>query len=475
MPDYLLKLTLTEPLTLGHRPVISNEIQGLDYIPGTTLRGSLAAALVFAGRGADLARWFESNGPRWSPAFPDVGKEGFAVPMPASFVADKGDGLFGTKYPVFNTLLGTPPIDAAEYSRQTDEEAEPHRFQWGSVRATWLKVVAGQPAGLYHVPMEASMHVGLHYGRQANKSEALFSRREIAAGVSFSAWVKDPGPVIADGPEEVFLGKRRSAGNGHATVEWIPECACPWVGPRLLPHEHRVNVQLMSDCIVRNATGSYYRGFPDALWSEWIGVPCRVEAAASASRLVMGWSSGSGLARAQALAVTAGSVFRLENRGDLGKFQEGLMRLALDGIGERRHEGFGWLSVNPTWLAARSTPPQPKVRRISETPPAAWPGLENVRRDVLEAALRDAESVDARGQEFAKKVGQLAAYAARVKSQSEVADYAARLGDRPHDRGWKDVRDRLSDLILKRADSWETVFFLNALATQLERAAQDAE
>lgn len=469
MPEWLLTLTLAEPLTLGQRPVVSNEIQTLEYIPGTTLRGSLASTLALSGRGADLETWFGTSGPWWTPAYPHSGGGKQVVPMPASLVSDKGEAPFEGRYRVFNTLFGDPPLDAGEYRLRTEEEAEDHRFQWTGVRSKWLLIAGGVPIGVHRVAVDATMHVGLHYGRQANRDEALFSRREIAAGTVLQAWVRDPSGVVNNGPTEIFLGKRRSAGNGRAAVEWQTGAPFPWAGLPLDPEQEEVNVQLMTDCIVRDEKGACYRGLPEPLWRSWIGAPCALLASASASRLVMGWAGGTGLAREQSLAVTAGSVYRLANRGDKSAFQAGLAALAKQGIGERRHEGFGWLSVNPSWLNARTVCPRPAPRQRSESHPLEWPGLEDVPRASLESAVEAANSVPRGTKEFSGKVEELAAYAARVHSPAEVADYVEVLGQRQHDRGWKEVRENLAETIRRRGSVREVLFYLTAVAARLRR------
>src|SRR5271157_4584886 len=163
MPDCLLTLTLAEPLTLGQRPVVSNEIQTLEYIPGTTLRGSLASTLALSGRGSELETWFGASGPWWTPAYPRASGGMQVVPMPASLVSDKGEAPFEGRHRVFNTLFGDAPLDAGEYRLRTGEEAEDHRFQWTGVRSKWLLIDGGVPIGVHRVALDATMHVGLHY------------------------------------------------------------------------------------------------------------------------------------------------------------------------------------------------------------------------------------------------------------------------------------------------------------------------
>src|SRR6266545_1730099 len=100
MPDYRIELELTEPLFCGSKHAVSNEMASLDFIPGSSLRGGIAAELSFSGRSSELAGWFGIDGPRWTPALPapsrslirDLDDENLlVVPMPLSFLREKTD------------------------------------------------------------------------------------------------------------------------------------------------------------------------------------------------------------------------------------------------------------------------------------------------------------------------------------------------------------------------------------------------
>jgi hypothetical protein len=448
--------------------VFSNEIQTLEHIAATTLRGGLASALVLAGRGAELDAWFGAEGPWWTPAYPQGAAGETTVPMPASLVHERRDPPFEGPTPIVNMLFGPGP----------DEYGMPaRRLQWVGVRAKWLRLEAGKAAGLHPVSLDATMHVGLHYGRQGNREGALFSRREIGAGAIFQAWVRDRHSVLRNWPHELFLGKRRSAGNGSVQLACQSPAAFPWAGSPPTPGQTEVNVQLISDAIVRDRkSGSFWRGIPAELWSEWIGTPCRVAASSCSSRLAMGWSGAAGLGREQALAIAAGAAFRLECLGDLMAFHAGLGRLAKEGIGEGRHEGFGWVAVNPSWLEEHLVAPHPTPRLRTGGSAAEWPGLEGVPHADLEA-IRALAQIRLEGEnrtEFRKKVEQLSAYAARAQSPGAVANYAEALGNRTHDRGWKTVDKQLSKAIREQNSIQKVLFYLAAVATHLEREAEGA-
>lgn len=472
MPDYRIRIQTAEPVTLGAKPVVSNEIGTLECIPATSLRGALAAELAYAGRRADLGKWFSTGGPQWTPAFPTPSPDqpvSLVVPMPLCFVYEKGDLPFKGKFAVCNTLLlDKLPKTASEYGSRIGVCPEKEdRFQWVAVRSRWLLVQNGSPAGVHPVEAEASMHVGLHYGRQTNRASALFSRREIVRGTRFLAWVHDPGGVLEDRPESILLGKRRSAGNGSASVEWQPG-EFPWQGRPTSPDQAEVNLQLVSDAVVPDRkTGGWLRGLDAGAWSEILGVDVVVKAAACSHRVLRGWSDTWGVARGHTAVISAGSAFRLaaSNPGDLAQFHRALGRLASTGLGSGRHEGYGWVAVNPAWLDPPFVLPQPHEPDAQLSPEAdPWPGFAAGEREMLRGYLNAARKL-AGTDSVRDKIGALAAYAARTEDPADVVKYLKALADRPNDRGWKAAGESLRPKLESLTDIRVLRFLLEATET----------
>ena len=479
MPDYRLTITLNEPFTCSSHPVISNEIQTLDFIPGTVLRGSLAATLSYLGRQNDLAPWFGTSGPRWTSALPlpDSAAETI-VPMPFCFAADKKDIPFRGRYHTLNNLLVTTPGSASEYSALTGHTLDHHHhFQWTGVRTPWLRVVNGKPVEGARVPLDSSMHVGLHYGRQSARTGALFSRREIPAGTRFEAWVHDPLGTLRQIPDFLFLGKRRSAGNGSAQLKAEP-APIPWTAPPTLqPGQTEVAIQLMADALVPDpATGSWLRGLDSAFWQRTLNLDVTVIASASANRPVLGWSTRWDLPRSQALAIAAGSVYRVKAI-DAVLLSAALARLAAAGIGIRRHEGFGLVAVDPPWLqypvnGVIGSPPDPAIT----AKPQPWPGLESQpRAKILEIAhqagiaARDLIRRRSDRKDLTPQLAALSAYAGRVQDPAEVLAFARSFVARANPRSW-DVLIPILEPLLEKAAAHiaQTRFALDAVETLLK-------
>lgn len=435
--------------------MVSNEIGTTQHIPATSLRGALAAALQRDGRTSDLPKWFGNVHPRWMPAWP-VDGERVLAPMPLAFVHEKGDEGFSGLYGVINRLYHFKdlPLSLKEYRKKfccTEPEGD-HRFQWTSFHQPWLvpkvglsllRAVDRQPA--------SDMHVALNYARQSHRKSALYSRSTIAPKTSFVSWVLDPGNLCIDAthpPTEIFFGKRRSAGNGAATISWSDE-APPWAKPGGTGggDNKEAVFQLMTDAIVAGPNGGYLRGLDEETLSALLGVSIKLEAAVSSWRDIFGWSGAWGLPREQAAGIAAGSAWRLrlDNQDD-AKFTKALERISKEGIGIRRNEGFGWVAVNPSWLLDSG------IMERSNTPEAQfkpkhganwWPDLPLEHPSILRNLNQQAKNLvaalprDTREQ----RLETLAAYAGRANNKKDVRNFLKMMGNRVNARGWEKVME----------------------------------
>jgi hypothetical protein len=463
MPIHSITLTLAEPFTCSHRPVVSNEIGTLHYIPATVIRGALFTALVRAGRTGDVEKWLgvgKRPTIRYSPAWP-IAKGIHAVPMPLCFVNDKGDSGLGGKRGAMNVLWcdTLPAMDGA------------HRLQWTRPSQEWLMTDRkGDPVKGYSLDeIEPHMHVGLHYQRQASRKGALFSRSVIPAGTAFRFLVDYSANPLKDFPTTIFMGKRRSAGNGAASTAVDPTLHSGYAAGKPSPDE--VLIQFMSDCLIPSADGGWETGLGRKEWSRLLDSPVDQVMARSVHREVFGWSTVWGRPREQATAIKAGSCFRITAKNAAGKFAE----WERSGFGTRTEEGFGWIAVNPAWLFAgqdgrvfgkgESEPPT-----CIGQPPLAWPGLENVNRKAARGLI--AMAIGLKSEAHARKLAELASLAARSSQMLALTTYVANMANRPNDRGWKEMQTRLN--ALRVADITELRFVLSSAATLSRKIEEQA-
>ena len=268
-------------------------------------------------------------------------------------------------------LVGLPPLAANGTA-----------LQWRSVGAAaivWLDGRAGLAgtAGL----RTTRMHVARDYRSGSKRSGMLYAREELAPGTVFRAWARLPGNPFPNG-FEVLLGRRVSAGNGRATVRVNP-VAGPSFAPSTTgaanPQSKVVFVHLLSSAIVRDSAGDCLQTLEYEWWQKRFGVDINESASdrVTAPGRRGGWMRGWGHARAAVTTIEAGSVWRLscKTAQDAGTLAG---KLAVrPQIGERAHEGFGWVAVNPPWLGQRplssvalSTAPPPRAGGV----PLPWPG-----------------------------------------------------------------------------------------------------
>ena len=445
MASQKLTLTLHEPTFCGQIPAVSNELVSLQYIPSTALRGAFAAALSAEGRAHELDAWFSASGPHWSPALPIHQSGQKVIPTPLCFLQEKKDKPLHGRYFTWNVLHGTPPL--------TGEEI---RFQWTRLNSKWLRLNAVETVeDLHDVRTRSSMHVGLHYGRQAHRDQALFSREEICPGQQFVAYLTN-NRMAEQLPTQLFLGKRRSAGNGNITVE-ISEVSSPWP---INPVNHVANVQLMSDAIVPDpACGAFSRGLSASDWSRILGVRVEVPQAASTSRIILGWSGTTGLSRDRVIAISAGSVFKLTSADPA--LESAVHRLAAKGLGTRRHEGFGIIAVNPPWLDCQCIEPTHSTPQPTSARPAPWPGFTT---DDYERLIKLATLASEITGFDAQKAAALAHYSARVNRVADVTTHLHNLGHRTNAHGWEKLHGKLNQPLGAITDIAQARFFLNLLA-----------
>jgi hypothetical protein len=360
------------------------------------------------------------------------------VPVPRSFLSDKGDDGFrqNSRFGIYNSLDPDLPV-------QTEE----HRYEWKPYRESLMVLDRqGMPVELWTVPSAVGMHVSLSHVRQTSRLGQLYSREELAPETNYVAWVMDPEDVLGDFPPEIVIGKRRSAGNGLASVTASSVGAVPW--PRYAqPKPGEARIQLLTDAILPGASGGYLRGLDDVSLTRLLKVPARIVRTASAFRSIPGWSGAWGMPREQALAVSAGSVWLICS--DDPGFAAALARLEREGIGIRRGEGFGWVVMNPEWVyfgGGRKGAVPPHKGFQTETAPIAFPGVETIDRSELQWLMGEARRVAEAPETQLRGAAQ---YALRVDDPVRLEAFLKQMAERSNSRDWEKVRDALQQVFDK--------------------------
>jgi hypothetical protein len=369
MNVFRVKLTLDDPVTVGNGAPVSNEMRSQDSIPATTLRGALFGELKLAGRSGEADAWFGPAGPRWSAAWPSD-----CIPAPLCYLQVKRDGRgLGGIHGAWNALSAVEP----------PEVENGKSLSWQRMGARWLRLHANAlPHAAARTSMRIDTHAGLRYDTQVQRGSALFSRESFEQGKEFYFYVTQR-PDGCDEISSIVLGKRRSI-DGGARLEWssVPEPAfhCNWGGE--LAGEDPAYIQLMSPAMLPGPNGGLLRGLNRVDFAHLSGTTAEQLDVAAFSRFeqVTGWSGPWKLPKEPATAVAAGSCWRIKatdpaTRENLVAWLRGV---EADGIGLRREEGFGWIAVNPPWLAgtlnAAIAPGGPYAVESPATP-RPWPGF----------------------------------------------------------------------------------------------------
>lgn len=382
-----LWVRLDEPLLLALRPEGGNEFEGSAEIPGTSLLGALAS------RAARLLHLSPQDAP---PAgFSQVFLRGriqfptLRALAPAVVRSDEATGpvvrdsdvsftptiraplglLTCPLFPSFGVSEGHGPYpfgsDAAADGRCPDclksgkESAlksvdgllgisvEPQ--QWRPVRRQEMHIAIDPETG--------RVGEGNLFGYTSLESGQLFVGDLVCDADAWEAlteFCRLPGPGT---PFSVRLGKATRRGHGMTTVVWQPiEAADPTSEPfRGLPLSQRIafgstrlRMTFLTDAIIPDAWGRYFRGFEE----DWVSralnrsAPPRIIASSARTRLVDGFMGNLGLPRFRDLAICAGSDALLDIDGANEEFIEALAKLEREGIGLRRGEGFGQVAFN---------------------------------------------------------------------------------------------------------------------------------
>jgi CRISPR-associated protein Csx10 len=199
----------------------------------------------------------------------------------------------------------------------------------------------------------------------------LYARHELESGLTYRGHLTGTHPWLHE-TREIWLGGRTST-RGLATIQVVPDPDRP--AAPVIPPSARADgaliVRLTSPAIIVDDAGrATFDPIPEIL--RGLGMPrSSVESSRCWTRPVRigGWHVASGLPKPVELAMELGSVVLLRLREPPA--MEGLQRLAADGIGLRRIEGFGSIQVNP-----------PPWRRIQ--PPPAAPAAVTPELSVLE-------------------------------------------------------------------------------------------
>lgn len=345
----IYKIELLEPVLITGLKGDPNSAVGLDYIPGSVIRGALIARYARTNGKVDASdrdqrKLFFDGSTRYLNAYPVDSNGERTLPVPMSWMTLKYTGEGGPKE-VYDFVL----------ERRRDKEYKSLRQPFCSIRGDHVELV--DPERWLAVHTYRARRFGRPVERQlvatGEDPGTLFRYDSLAEGQIFSGVVLCPDTDAAGAIEplldgEFWFGGARTAGYGRVSIFDVQKIEDPsWreVGGSIGKNNERVVVTLLSDAIVRDENGQLRpsaKAVEQAIQSV-AGGNWKVRTKESYFRpcTVGGFNRKWGLPLPQAWAAAKGNVF-VFNVGDDPDFA----KLEREGIGERRVDGFGRVAVN---------------------------------------------------------------------------------------------------------------------------------
>ncbi|MCS6842697.1 MAG: RAMP superfamily CRISPR-associated protein, partial [Roseiflexus sp.] len=381
---------LDEPLLIARRAEAGNQYETLETIPGSVLRGALAWRIarrlgdqLQGSAYQNFVDLFFRDTVRFSMLTPiEVQKnnceKGYpTIVAPRDLVtcelhrgygkpsSDSGCGVWS----LFENERKTCPECAKEDTASGRKAASVELETLGG----FIALVKGAPRSKHKPVSTVEMHIRIDPNSGRVRTGDLYGYVALEAGQYFvgeitctneSVWnilqtMADLQPVGA--VNELKLGKAAQRGYGRVSAVFQtidkPLFHVQSLNERLTSTEH-VTMLLLSDAIVPDPWGRFWRGFDPAWLKRELQLPDGAEVsidcnqnrealAFSAVRTVDAFNAALGLPRSRDIALVAGSSVRLSFKGiEVNKLVECLEKVEARGIGLRRDEGFGRVAFN---------------------------------------------------------------------------------------------------------------------------------
>jgi len=278
--------------------------------------------------------------------------------------------------------LNAYPLRQGERTRPAPLTFTPTHKRSGRLDDQLLCRIDGVEVEPVETPWQISVHTARERvkGRATRAEGAVFRYQAIAAAERFGGLILCPDQTTADRilsllDGELWVGGSRSAGYGCIQIDRAQSLADTTeydsVVTALNPGDHLV-ITLLSAAIVRDDYGACVNDLaPDRL-PEPIGLAVNRVAAFKRLTLIGSFNRAWGLPTEQVPALAGGSVFVYQVTQPIAAAE--LRALELNGLGERRAEGFGRV-------------------RVGDPYPVQWTELPAVspEREAEEAVLTDAD------------------------------------------------------------------------------------
>ena len=336
--------------------VAGNVVVGRDELPGTDLLSALMPYLA-ADPGVDLRQLIAQGCVRISPGYPAGCQR---TPLCLDQLKD-GEG------PICN-LLVRAPADAAPAERSGAPTIIAPRKM---LRGDFIALDVDGTNGTYQrhrVSKSVRNHSTIDDSKQRPTEDVggLYSYEAISVGQQFSVDIALPAGVRLITPASVRLGISKNTDYGKLDVLAVVNLDPPSAGSDpnyltlvLLSPLLCLGANLKTDASVNGLRCELNRSHPvlaaSLVWSS--------AKAFIATARFDGWLTKLAMPRPSLIALAAGSVIRVPYKiaDTTGAHVPALTKIATEGLGARRAEGFGWISVNPDWAKHSKFDKQPEL------------------------------------------------------------------------------------------------------------------
>ncbi|HEY9602581.1 MAG TPA: RAMP superfamily CRISPR-associated protein [Allocoleopsis sp.] len=394
------------------QPLLATSFQGdpnsdvsYPYIPGSMIRGALIGRYLKQNQIQDsdivadenIRRLFFNGKTRYLNAYllTQEQKQPRSLPIPRSWFKQKNAEL-----PKRGSHESLEIYDLSQVE-VTDEDISLKSLGENCCTVNDNSVV------LYEVERRINIHNERHRrrGRATEAKGEIFRYEALDKGQKFQAVIvcEDADvQIIGDllrQNENLWLGGSQSAGYGHTQISEIQDQDCEtWneVGELVENRLQRnsLHITLLSDLILRDESGQYIVEPPIQLLAEALGLEEQelrksLRKSYMSGTLIGGFNRKWGLPLPQVQALAAGSIFVFD---PVPLTLEQIRNLEIQGIGERKVDGFGRVAVN--WLnlddCTEFNARSPELELSSTEPPKLPVGSESIElaRDMAKRLLR---------------------------------------------------------------------------------------
>lgn len=331
-------ITLIEPVLVTALDGDPNDAVSLPYIPGSALRGVWVRAFC------------KNKGLRELDASSEEHRTLFL----------NGDVCFLNAYPIMpNEASRTLPMPLSFQMEKNNpkkigdlaESTIPDDVQWKSMSDPFCTIKDSEVQ-----PIRVNAILNIHTQRDAKAGRAkkedgavfrysAIEKRQLFKGVLLSEKREQLEKLKSIAPQRAWIGGAQSAGYGKVNLT-IHEINNEWIETQEdtdIDESENVIVTCLSDVVFRNPNGTYGTSANDL--KTYMGLAhAELKDVFAKNHTIGGFNRKWGLPLPQTPAIKMGSVFVFSNLSDAEEAK--LLQFKEKGIGERKAEGFGRITLN---------------------------------------------------------------------------------------------------------------------------------